>query len=69
MNLVVTPLYTAIAVEDVAAMIVPVLLPFNTLNMVINVTAGQVLLAPCMNVLRAVSYTHLSTPLCSRMRS
>lgn len=53
MNLVVTPLYTAIAVEDVAAMIVPVLLPFNTLKMVINVTAGQVLLAPCMNVLKA----------------
>lgn len=53
MNLVVTPLYTAIAVEDVAAMIVPVLLPFNTLKMIINVTAGQVLIAPCMNVLKA----------------
>ena len=53
MNLVVTPLYTAIAVEDVAAMIVPVLLPFNTLKMVINVTAGQVLLTPCMNVLKS----------------
>ncbi|VWM05253.1 Uncharacterised protein [Collinsella intestinalis] len=34
-------------------MIIPVLLPFNTLKMVINVTAGQVLLAPCMNVLKA----------------
>ena len=34
-------------------MIVPVLLPFNTLKMVINVTAGQVLLTPCMNVLKS----------------
>ena len=52
MNLVVTPLYTpSMTVADVAAMIVPILLPFNTLKMAINVTAGQVLLNPCMNVL------------------
>ena len=52
MNLVVTPLYTpSMTVADVAAMIVPILLPFNTLKMAINVAAGQVLLAPCMNVL------------------
>lgn len=50
MNLVVTPLYTAVSVEDVAAMIIPILLPFNTLKMVINIVAGQALLAPCMNV-------------------
>ena len=51
MNLVVTPLYTAVSVADVAAMIIPILLPFNALKMAINVVAGQVLLAPCMNVL------------------
>ena len=51
MNLVVTPLYTAVSVADVVAMIVPILIPFNALKMAINVTAGQVLLAPCMNVL------------------
>ena len=39
--------------EAVAGMIVPILLPFNTLKMVINIAAGQVLLAPCMNALDA----------------
>ena len=40
-----------VTMQDVVYMIVPILLPFNTLKMVINVVAGQVLLAPCMNVL------------------
>lgn len=53
LNLVVTPLYTAVTMEQVAGMILPILLPFNTLKMVINVVAGQVLLAPCTNVLRS----------------
>ena len=51
MNLVVTPLYTAVSMADVAAMVIPILLPFNALKMVINTVAGQALLAPCMNVL------------------
>lgn len=53
MNLVVTPLYTAVTVADVAGMILPVLLPFNALKMAINVIAGQALLTPCMRVLDA----------------
>lgn len=56
MNLVVTPLYTAVSVADVAAMIVPILIPFNALKMVINVAAGQVLLKPCLNVLQASGF-------------
>lgn len=56
MNLVVTPLYTAVSVADVAAMIVPILIPFNALKMVINVVAGQVLLKPCLNVLQASGF-------------
>ena len=51
MNLVVTPLYTAVSIADVAAMIIPILLPFNALKMLINMVAGQALLTPCMNVL------------------
>ena len=35
-NLVVTPLYTAVSVNAVMAMIVPILLPFNLLKVVIN---------------------------------
>lgn len=50
-NLFVTPLYAGVTMQDVIYMIVPILLPFNVLKMAINVVAGQVLLAPCMNVL------------------
>jgi riboflavin transporter FmnP len=35
-NLVITPLYTAVSVNDVLAMIVPILLPFNLLKVVIE---------------------------------
>lgn len=56
MNLVVTPLYTAVSVADVAAMIIPILIPFNTLKMAINVAAGQVLLKPCLNVLQVSGF-------------
>ena len=52
-NLIVTPLYTAVSMADVVAMILPILLPFNALKMLINVVAGQVLLTPRMNVLSA----------------
>lgn len=57
MNLVVTPLYTAISMADVAAMIIPILLPFNVLKMLISIVAGQVLLTPCMSVLKAQGAT------------
>lgn len=50
-NLYITPLYAGVTISDVALMIAPILLPFNGLKMVINVVAGQALLAPCMNVL------------------
>lgn len=60
MNLVITPLYSGMTVAQVAAMIVPILLPFNALKMVIHVVAGQVLLAPCMNVLTSRGQDHNS---------
>lgn len=53
LNLFVTPLYTAVSMMDVVAMIMPILIPFNTLKMVINVVAGQVLIAPALNALGA----------------
>lgn len=52
-NLVITPLYSAVSVGQVVAMIIPILLPFNALKMATTVVAGQVLLSPCMNVLTA----------------
>lgn len=56
LNLVVTPLYTAVSIQDVAAMVLTVLIPFNALKMAINVTAGQMLLKPCLNVLSAQGF-------------
>ena len=46
-NLVITPLYTAISMAEVAGMIVPILLPFNAMKMLVNVVAGSLLLGPC----------------------
>lgn len=67
LNLVVTPLYTAVSMMDVVYMIVPILLPFNAIKMAINVVAGQVLLDPCMNVLKA--HADLPTGTSSRRRA
>ncbi|QWT17739.1 ECF transporter S component [Collinsella sp. zg1085] len=52
-NLIITPLYTSVTLMQTAAMILPILLPFNALKMLINLVMGQMLLAPCMNVLAA----------------
>lgn len=35
-NIIVTPLYTAVSVSDVIAMIVPILLPFNAIKIALN---------------------------------
>ena len=54
MNLIITPLYApGTTVAQVAAMIVPILIPFNLLKMVIHTAAGQLLLAPCVNVIES----------------
>ena len=52
-NLYVTPLYTAVTIQDVALMIAPILLPFNALKMVINVAATQALFSPVMRLAEA----------------
>lgn len=57
LNLFVTPLYTAVTMMDVVGMILPILIPFNTLKMAINVVAGQVLLAPMLNALGVPVHT------------
>lgn len=50
LNLVITPLYAHIPMEQVAVMIVPVLLPFNALKMLINVCLAQLAYKPVMHV-------------------
>ena len=58
LNIFVTPLYTAVTMMDVVAMIMPILIPFNTLKMIINVVAGQVLIAPSLGALGKPLETH-----------
>lgn len=52
-NLVITPLYTAVSVEDVIAMIVPILLPFNLLKIVINCVVTALIQKPVSQVVSA----------------
>ena len=49
-NLVVTPLYTAVSVDEVIAMIVPILLPFNLLKIVINCVVTALIQKPISQV-------------------
>lgn len=52
-NIVITPLYTAVSVEDVIAMIVPILLPFNLLKIVINCVVTALIQKPVSQVVSA----------------
>ena len=50
LNLVVTPFYAHIPLEEVAAMIVPILLPFNFLKMLVNFLLAQLVFTPTVHV-------------------
>lgn len=52
-NIVITPLYTAVSVADVIAMIVPILLPFNLLKIVINCVVTLLIQKPVSQVVSA----------------
>lgn len=52
-NIVITPLYTAVSVADVIAMIVPILLPFNVLKIVINCVVTLLIQKPVSQVVSA----------------
>ena len=45
-NLLVTPLYSGVTVEQVIAMIVPILIPFNLLKIVLNCVVTQLVYKP-----------------------
>jgi riboflavin transporter FmnP len=49
-NLLITPVYTGTTVEVVAAMIIPILLPFNALKLLINDVLVFLLLKPVENL-------------------
>ncbi|MGL5172507.1 MAG: ECF transporter S component [Olsenella sp.] len=51
MNLVVTPIYARMSVSDVAALIVPALLPFNVAKVAINCVVTALILEPVSKAL------------------
>lgn len=51
MNLFVTPLYTAVTMEAVVAMILPILLPFNLLKLVLNCALTALVQGPVSKAL------------------
>ncbi|MCC6103049.1 MAG: ECF transporter S component [Olegusella sp.] len=52
-NLVVTPLYTAVSVSDVAAMIVPILIPFNLIKIILECVGCALIYKPISKALSA----------------
>ena len=52
-NIVITPLYTAVSTDDVIAMIVPILLPFNLIKVVINCVVTALVQKPVSQALSA----------------
>lgn len=50
-NLVITPLYTAVSVADVAAMILPILVPFNLIKVVLNCVICAIIYKPLSKAL------------------
>lgn len=53
-NFVMTPVFMNTARADVAAMLVPVFLPFNLLKGTVNACLTYMLYTPCVNALRSV---------------
>ena len=49
-NIIVTPLYTAVSVSDVIAMIVPVLLPFNAIKIALNCVVTVLVSGPVAQI-------------------
>jgi riboflavin transporter FmnP len=52
-NLVVTPLYTAVSVADVAAMIIPILIPFNLIKVVLECAGCALIYKPISKAIAA----------------
>ena len=53
MNFVITPLYTqGVTLADVAALVLPVLIPFNLLTCAINVAATILVYKPLSNLIK-----------------
>ena len=60
MNLIFTPLFMGQSLQDVAAMLIPVILPFNLLKAGLNAVVTFILYKPVANVLRLEKHTAVS---------
>ncbi|MBS5451349.1 MAG: ECF transporter S component [Coriobacteriia bacterium] len=52
LNLLITPLYAHVSIPEVAAMIVPILLPFNLIKVGLNVVITALLYKPVSNLIK-----------------
>ena len=52
LNLLITPLYAQVSIPEVAAMIVPILLPFNLIKVGLNVLITALLYKPVSNLIK-----------------
>lgn len=50
-NLIVTPIYTGVSVEAVAAMIVPIIIPFNIMKFTIDAVVAGLVFVPLKTIL------------------
>lgn len=52
LNLLITPLYAHVSIPEVAAMIVPILLPFNLIKAILNAVITALLYKPVSNLIK-----------------
>lgn len=52
LNLIITPLYAGVSIPEVAAMIVPILLPFNLIKAGLNIVITALLYKPVSNLIK-----------------
>ena len=56
-NLIITPFYTGLKIAEVAALILPLLLPFNLTKGLLNASLVLIIYKPMMNALRRANFT------------
>ena len=57
LNLIVTPFYTGLKMSDIAAMILPLLLPFNLTKGLLNASLVLIIYKPIVTALRRANFT------------
>ena len=61
-NIFITPLYMGVSRSDVAAMILPLLLPFNLMKGIVNASITMVIYKPTVSTLKKVGLSQRASP-------